>query len=213
MVIKRTNVNFADPAARRDWLRRLQARAANRARKAGLRFTLTPDFAVQLYEQQHGRCAVSGIEFSLESYPKALVKHPFAPSIDRTFSDGDYTPDNVRLVCVAVNFGMGQWGQELYMTIARAAVDREAKEQNNPDPAGDADWHVRQKEKIAAAEALRDSAPVEAKPGLTRRIAALKRNLKLGPEGLRLAACRARKSRQERTPIANRRAAGLEVLR
>jgi len=198
-MIKRTNVNFADPAARREWLRRLQARAANRAQKAGLRFTLTPDFAVKLYEQQHGRCAVSGIEFNLGSYPKALVKHPFAPSIDRTFSDGHYTPDNVRLVCVAVNFGMGQWGQELYMTIARAAVDREAKEQNNPDPAGDADWRARQKEKIAAAEALRDSAPAEGKSALTRRIAALKRNLKLGPEGLRLAARRARKSRQERT--------------
>jgi hypothetical protein len=97
-----------------------------------------------------------------------------------------------------VNFGMGQWGQELYMTIARATVDREAKEQSNPDPAGDADWCARQKEKIAAAEALRDHASAEGKPALTRRIAALKRNLKLGPEGLRLAACRARKSRQER---------------
>jgi hypothetical protein len=101
-----------------------------------------------------------------------------------------------------VNFGMGQWGQELYMTIARAAVDREAKEQSNPDPVGDADWHARQKEKIGAAEVLRDSAPTGGKPALTRRIAALKRNLKLGPEGLRLAASRARKSRQERaTPL------------
>ena len=93
---------------------------------------------------------------------------------------------------------MGQWGQELYMTIARAAVDREAKEQSDPDPVGDVDWHARQKEKIAAAEALRDSAPAEGKPALTRRIAALKRNLKLGPKGLRLAAYRARTSRQER---------------
>ena len=59
------------------------------------------------------------------------------------------------------------------MTIARAAVGREVKEQSNPDPAGDANWHARQKEKIAAAEALRDSAPADGKPALTRRIAAL----------------------------------------
>jgi hypothetical protein len=41
------------------------------------------------------------------------------------------------------------------MTLARAAVAREAKEQSNPDPSDDSDWHVRQREKIAAAEALR----------------------------------------------------------
>jgi hypothetical protein len=136
------------------------------------------------------------MKFSLERYPNALVKHPFAPSIDRKLSDGHYTPANVRLVCVAVNFGMGQWGQELYMKLARAAVALEGKEQSNPDPSGDADWHARQREKIAAAEALRDGASPEDKPALIRHVAALKRNLKLGPEGLRRAARRARESRQ-----------------
>jgi hypothetical protein len=43
------------------------------------------------------------------------------------------------LVCVAVNFGMRQWGEEVFMTLARAAVAREAKDRTNPDPAGDAD--------------------------------------------------------------------------
>src|SRR5260221_11398982 len=132
-MIKRTSANFADADDRRKWLRGLQASAANRARRAGMKFTLPADHAVFLYERQNGRCAVSAIEFRPESYPNALVKHPFAPSIDRTLSDGHYTPDNVRLVCVAVNFGMGQWGQELYMKLARAAVAREAKEQTNPD--------------------------------------------------------------------------------
>jgi hypothetical protein len=190
--------NFRYAAYRSEWLGRLQASAANRARKAGMDFELPEGFAAKLFDDQEGRCAVSGIELNLESYDKALVKHPFAPSIDRILSDGHYTPDNVRLVCVAVNFGMGQWDQELYMKIARAAVAREAKEQTNPDPSGDSDWHARQREKIAAAKALRGSAPPEEKPALIRRVAALKRNLKLGPEGLRRAACRARKTRQQR---------------
>jgi hypothetical protein len=104
-----------------------------------MQFTLPSEFAATLYERQHGRCAVSGVKFDLERFPDALVKHPFAPSIDRILSTGHYTPDNVRLVCVAVNFGMGEWGLEVYMTLARAAVAREAKEQHDPDPQGDSD--------------------------------------------------------------------------
>jgi hypothetical protein len=134
----------------------------------------------------------------LERFPDALVKHPFAPSIDRVLSVGHYTPDNVRLVCVAVNFGMGQWGQEVYMKLARAAVAKEVKEQINPDPAGDTDWRARQEEKIAAVEALLDRAPRTEKPALVRRIAALKRNRALGLEGLREAARKARETARRR---------------
>ena len=51
--------------------------------------------------------------------------HPIAPSIDRRLSAGGYAPDNVRLVCVAVNFGLGQWGDEVFLSLARAAADFE----------------------------------------------------------------------------------------
>jgi hypothetical protein len=74
---------------------------------------------------------VTGLEFSFERYPEAFVKHPFAPSIDRIQSRGGYTPGNVQLVCAAVNFGMGDWGQELFMRLARAAVARENNAKHN----------------------------------------------------------------------------------
>jgi hypothetical protein len=190
-------MSFDDPAWRRKFLRRLQATASSRANRAGMKFDLPPEFALALYDQQDGCCAVSGTKFNLERFDGALVPHPFAPSIDRVLSlGGGYTEDNVRLVCVAVNFGMGQWGQELYMRLARAAVAREAKEQSNPDPSGDGDWYARQREKVDAAMSLRDNASEAEKPLLIRRVASLKRNLTLGPEGLRRAACRARKTRQ-----------------
>ena len=89
-------------------------------------FTLPPEYTVKLDKDQDGRCAVTGLRFNLERFPNALVKHPFAPSVDRRLSSGGYTVDNVRLVCVAVNFGMGQWGEEVFLTLARAAIDREA---------------------------------------------------------------------------------------
>jgi hypothetical protein len=192
----RVELSLNDPAARDEWLRRLQGRAENRARRAEMAFRLPPGFALRMYHRQDGCCAISGIRFNLKRYPKALVKHPFAPSIDRKLSSGAYTPDNVRLVCVAVNFGMGQWGDEVYMTLARAAVAREAKDRIDPDPTRDTDWHARQREKIAAAEALQETLPGPEWAKLDGHIRSLKRVLTMGPERLRDAARKARETRE-----------------
>jgi hypothetical protein len=155
-------------------------------------FAIEPEFVAKLYDDQRGCCAVSGIEFNLERIPDALVKHPFAPSIDRRRSSGGYTEDNVRLVCVAANFGMGQWGEEVFMAIARAAVAREIEERRNPAPGDDKDWYVRQREKIAAAEAVSDKLPTSEQVKLRQRVAGLKRALTMGPARLRIAAARAK---------------------
>ena len=192
-------MSFDDLKWRQDWLRRLQRRANTRADRARIKFDLkNPEHAATLYDLQKGCCAVSGVKFNLKRFDDALVKYPFAPSIDRVLSSGGYTEDNVRLVCVAVNFGMGQWGQEVYMTLARAAVAREAEEQRNPDPSGDSDWHDRQREKIAAVEVLLKSAVEPERRRLAGRLRALRRNLRLGPDGLRRAARRAHETRQQR---------------
>jgi hypothetical protein len=115
-------------------------------------FTLPPEYTVKLDKDQDGRCAVTGLKFNLERFPDALVKHPFAPSVDRRLSSGGYTEDNVRLVCVAVNFGMGQWGEEVFLTLARAAIDLEARAASDPDP--DTHWYDRQRERRESGEGL-----------------------------------------------------------
>jgi hypothetical protein len=38
----------------------------------------------------------------------------------------------MRLVCVAVNFGMAQWGEEVFLTLAQAVVEREKQRKQNP---------------------------------------------------------------------------------
>lgn len=189
-------MDLANSHWQKQWLARLQSRASVRARSSDMRFALSPGFAAKLYEDQKGCCAVSGLRFSLERFSDALVKHPFAPSIDRRLSSGGYTEDNVRLVCVAVNFGMGQWGEEVFLTIARAAVAREIEGRKIPPPGDDGDWYAGQREKIAAAETLLDKLPTSEQTKLRQRIAGLKRALTMGPDRLRLAASRARARRE-----------------
>ena len=83
-----------------------------------------------LWDRQHGRCAVSGRHFSMANFPLALVRHPYGPSLDRIDSHKGYTRDKVRLVCTAVNFGLGQWGDEVFLPVAEATSRRQAPSKN-----------------------------------------------------------------------------------
>ena len=80
--------------------------ARSRAASSGMRFQLTYQDVLDLFEEQGHRCAISGLNFGMTRIADAFVKHPFAPSIDRINCSKGYTLDNVRLVCVAVNFGL-----------------------------------------------------------------------------------------------------------
>jgi hypothetical protein len=172
-------------------LRQLQAGARKRAGKS---YDLPPGFTASLFERQGGRCAVTGIRFSLEEYPHALVKHPFAPSLDRMDSKVGYTVSNVRLVCVAVNFGMNQWGEDVFMRLARAAVEYRPAPKSDPD----AKWFARQLERIASAEKDLGILPIAQQPKQRQTIAGLKAALAKRPERLREIARRAAETRRSR---------------
>jgi hypothetical protein len=149
---------------------------------------LGPDYGETLFQTQHGRCAVTGIPFHLQRFPDAFVKYPFAPSIDRILSSGSYTPDNPRLVCAAVNFGMGQWGEELFLTLARYAVAYDKTKSASDEKY----WYARQDERIAAAETILLILPLERR-AQAHHIAGLKASRTKGPDGLREGAIKARK--------------------
>jgi hypothetical protein len=212
---ERDNVTNVPDVTMSRWLRSMVSRSRQRARAAGIGHTLADEYARVLFDRQKGLCAVTGLGFSLDVFPNVLVKHPFAPSLDRTLSSGGYDPENVRLVCIAVNFGMGEWGQELYLTFARAAVafDRSNELPASPSRSPSApeapsyndlrdvlepsDWVARQREKIAAAEAIASTLSGEPLRQQVRRLAALRRALTLGPTGLRDAANRAARARNK----------------
>jgi hypothetical protein len=198
---------LADP---RGLLNHLISSARRRAQKMPVAFNLTLDFLADLYGRQEGMCAVSRLRFNMKRIPEALVKHPFAPSIDRIDSKGGYTQNNVRLVCVAVNFGMGEWGTEVYLTLARSAVAYELQEKSEdavpaPTPAtserqltmtAEMQWRAKLEDRLQAAEELLPLLNEIGSAAQRHRIAGLQAALAKGYFGVKVAASKAWQSRQ-----------------
>jgi hypothetical protein len=174
--------------------------ARARARKRRLTFSLTAHDIERMWVANKGRCAVSGIPFNEKRFEKALVKHPFHPSLDRIRPQGGYTPANTRLVCVAANFGMNEWGLDVLAEIAEGVIEtrrkRAADEPTSPRTA-DQEWIADQQRKIDAAEHVAVGLSGEKLRKQRHRIAALKRNRTLGQEGLARAGDKAALVRQK----------------
>ena len=66
-------------------------------RKHGVEFDITIDDLMQLYERQHGRCAITGLSMV------ASFKDLKAISIDRIDNERGHVKGNVQLVCQWVN--------------------------------------------------------------------------------------------------------------
>jgi|SRR5215208_1021263 hypothetical protein len=162
--------------------------ARKRAAASGMVFALTFDDIERMFSDQKGCCAISGLSFAPTRLPNAFVKHPFAPSLDRIDCTGGYTPGNVRLVCIAVNFGLGQWGEEVFRSIAEATVRNQPPPRTMPKAELD--------ERISAAEAVLPLLNDVERVRQIRRIAGLKRARTLGVAGLSKAAIAAQRTRR-----------------
>ncbi len=96
--------------------------ARRRATLRGLEFEITNVVAQQLWARCLGRCELTDIKFDFSE--SAHDRRPFAPSIDRIDSGKGYTESNVRVVCVAVNLAMNQWGEDVLRKIAVGVLQK-----------------------------------------------------------------------------------------
>ncbi len=106
---------------KKDWLHQTLRRAKYRDEKKGRTFNLYVPQVELILRRCNGRCEVTGMPFNYEKTSNSRTP-PFSPSIDRIDSNKGYTMDNIRIVCVATNFAMSNWGAEVFDKLATQYV-------------------------------------------------------------------------------------------
>lgn len=93
------------------------AGAKTRAKAKGLPFDLSLEWALRELRRQDFRCSLTGIRFhapnSVESF-----RSPYSPSLDRIVPSRGYVQGNVRIVIVAVNVMLSDWGEAVFRKVA-----------------------------------------------------------------------------------------------
>lgn len=95
---------------------RMVRTAKFRAAQKSLPFEISLDWMLAECEKQGNRCALTGIPFRMSR--TEARNRPFAPSIDRISSFEGYTTANSRVICLAVNLALNQWGDATFAEVA-----------------------------------------------------------------------------------------------
>jgi hypothetical protein len=90
----------------------LIANARTRAKRRGMTFSLDGMETEIQRRIDAGKCEITGTPFDLSPGRKFN-----SPSIDRIDAKRGYEPDNVRVVCHAMNAAMGDWGEGPVFTM------------------------------------------------------------------------------------------------
>ena len=98
-------------------------KALHRANERGIEFTIAYDDVAAVLQRSKLRCEVTGLPFKMET-DHVGYRQPWRPSLDRIDSSRGYTTDNIRMVCVAVNTAMADWGEDVFWAVVSAARRR-----------------------------------------------------------------------------------------
>lgn len=92
------------------------------SRGRGVPCTISKELIYELL-RDHPSCALTGIRFDLKLKQYKLA-NPFRPSVDRIDPSRGYEPDNIRLVCVVVNYALNEFGESILRTLCQAYLRR-----------------------------------------------------------------------------------------
>jgi hypothetical protein len=99
------------------------ANARKNAASRGLSFELTRGDLDRMWLRSGGKCELTRIPFDLIK-PTLSHRRPLAPSIDRIDGTKGYSAQNCRLVLVALNLALNEFGEEVFARIASRYLSR-----------------------------------------------------------------------------------------
>jgi hypothetical protein len=115
---------------RKDWclseygrLYNLFDAARSRSKKKNIPFNLTMDSVIKMFDDQDGKCAITGIKLITDE-PREANKnfYPYAPSIDKIDPEKGYVLYNIRIVAVIVNLSLNSFGDSVFDTMCKAYI-------------------------------------------------------------------------------------------
>ena len=114
------------PALDRYWAKRLRSIAGG-AQTREIMCLLSKDDLLGLYLEQQGLCAMTGVEMTcnIASAPRMELQ----ASVDRIDSNGNYTLDNIQIVCAVVNVMKTVLPQSRFVDWCRKVVDYADKQE------------------------------------------------------------------------------------
>lgn len=92
--------------------------ARTRARMNGYEYVLSEQWCLEQLFRQGGRCALTGMRFSVAG-TGMRGRDPYCPSLDRIDNSKGYTPENTRIVILAINIMLADWGEDVFQTVIR----------------------------------------------------------------------------------------------
>ena len=124
---EKTNNSSASKAAKEKYRLKANGRSYHmlynckkRSEKLGLKFDLTKEWLMEKLNK--GVCEITNEPFDFSLPKSTSYYNPYAPSVDKIDPKKGYTKDNCRIVLIAINFGMNEWGLETYLKIAKKAL-------------------------------------------------------------------------------------------
>lgn len=115
MTLQLDRIDPSDPPA---WIRKLYSLARGNSLRRKIAWDLPEKDLIALLRRCNGYCEISGIQLKLDKEAKLGLKRPWAPSLDRMNSFAGYNLANCRIVCVAANYAMNSWGEDVLIELA-----------------------------------------------------------------------------------------------
>jgi hypothetical protein len=101
--------------------------ARYRSKKGGMDFSLTLEDVMQLWAEQDGRCALSGMPLTHHRRGAGSFSSPSNASLDRVAPTGPYSAENVQLVCIGVNLMRRKMELDEFVSWCRQVADHQSR--------------------------------------------------------------------------------------